>query len=96
MNNLKELKRIFKSNSSGDAWGDSMAFAFPLCEVLYLRDAHDIPELMKYRPSPMGVRLDDECFITQEIKDIDTETLEDFGRLLNRVIDILKKQKRDY
>lgn len=96
MRTLQNIKELYRQHSSGDAWGDAMSFAFPLCEILYLRDEHDIPELMRFRPGAGGIELNEECSITEDLKEFDTETLEEFGRILNRLLDILKKQGRDY
>lgn len=96
MKTLNDIKSLYRENKSCDAWGDAISFAFILCDVLYSRDEHDIPELMHYYPSIMGVELDEDCYITQELLKYETDTLEEFGRILNRLIDILKKQGRDY
>lgn len=95
-NKQNELKSLYRQHSSGDAWGDAMSFAFPLCEILYSRDEHDVPELMKFRPSMGGVELNDECLITEDLKEYSTDELEAFGRMLNRLLDILKKKGMDY
>jgi hypothetical protein len=93
---LDTLKAEYRLLGSNDPWGDAMAFAFPLCEVLYSRDEHDIPEIMGFRPGAGGIELDSEDYLVQVLQDYDTDILEDFGRLLNRLINILKAQGKDY
>ena len=93
---LEALKHEYKLNGSGDAWGDAMTFAFALCETLYERDEHDIPELMRFSPGIFGVSDDLEDSIRQDLKRYDTETLESFGRILSRLIDILRASGRSY
>ena len=93
---LKDLKQEFRLHSSGDAWGDAMAFAFPLCETLYERNAHDIPGLMQFSPGAGGVSDDPDDMIRQSLKEYDTATLEQFGLILNRLLDILRTQGRDH
>ena len=96
MNTQKQLSQIYKENSSGDSWGDAMAMGFALCEVLYLRDEFDVPDLMKFRPGILGVVIEDENTLAQSLQDFETSDLETFGRKINRLIDILKKQGKDY
>lgn len=96
MRKLNEIKNVYRQHSSGDAWGDAMSAGFALCEILYLRDEHDIPELMQFRPSPMGVMLNEECPLTAELNHFETKDLEAFGVILNRLIDILKACGKDY
>jgi len=93
---LEQLKAEYRLHNSGDAWGDAMAFAFPLCEILYSRDEHDVPELMSFKPGAFGVQLDEEDTVTMMLNEFDTVTLEAFGRMLNRLLNILKAQGRDY
>ena len=93
---LKDLKRDYRINSTSDALGDAVSYGFAICETLYERGEHDIPELMEFRPSPFGVSDDLEDTIRQELKLCDTDVLESFGRILNRLINILKYSGRDY
>jgi hypothetical protein len=96
MSKQKELSQLYKLNSSGDSWGDAMSTAFALCDILYLREEHDIPELMGFKPGAGGVHLNEDCYLTQELKRYKTRDLELFGTKINRLINILKKQGRDY
>lgn len=97
MKNQKHTpETVFRIHSSGDAWDDAMNACFVLCEILYLRDEYDVPEMMSFRPGAGGVQLNDECIMTQELNEFDTVTLEVFGKKLNRLINILKAQGRDY
>lgn len=91
-----QLKEIYKIHSSGDAWGDAMATGFALCEILYIRGEHEIPELMQFRPGAGGVHLNEDCPLTQAFNWFETDELELFGKKINRLINILKKQGRDY
>jgi len=93
---LDELKRDYKINSTSDTWGDAMSYGFAICETLHERGEHDIPKLMEFRPSPFGVSEDSEDTIREELKLYDTNVLESFGRILNRLIDILKYSGRNY
>jgi hypothetical protein len=94
--NSKQILQELKATNDGDNWGWAMSVAFPLCEILYLRDEHDIPELMRFRPGMGGVNLEEDCHVTEILKDQETCDLEQIGRVLNRYMEILKQKGEDY
>ncbi|NBW22342.1 MAG: hypothetical protein EBR82_81770 [Caulobacteraceae bacterium] len=96
MNTQKQLSQLYKEHSNGDSWGNAMAMAFALCEVLYLRDENEIPELMRFKPGIGGVVIDEDNILAQTLQDFETSDLEIFGRKINRLLEILKKQGKDY
>ncbi len=93
-----DLREEFKIDFSMqyDSWGHTMGACFDVCGEMYHRGL-DIPEEWRFRPSPLSgdIREHDSGFFDASAMATDSALLE-FGILLHRLCDYLRRQGHDY
>ena len=72
-----------------DAWGSVMSWWFDIAEALHAR-GEDIPAEWQFRPGAGG------CEESERLEDYSSDTLEQFGNLLNRYASALESAGRSY
>lgn len=92
----QSAKHEFRLTNDGDAYGTAMMWLFTASDVLHFERDDDTPMVeFGYRPSPIQSEPEEtsEIDIIREMPDAE---LVHFARLLNRYVDMLKANGRDY
>ena len=90
---LKELKSL--DLFSLDEWDGAMGALFSIASEMFMRDL-DIPSEWGYSPGMTDDPREPESIEFEACKEASDSDLEETGKMLNRYLDILKKQGKDY
>ena len=87
---MDDIKHEFRVDfDSHDPWGSVMGWFFDVAETLYARDAY-IPEEWQFRPGR------GESEESERLEDYSSDTLLQFGNVLNRYAAALESAGRSY
>ena len=91
-----ELTNELRMNDfAGDPWGTAMSAMFDVCEHMTVRGL-DVPTEFGYRPSILGVRINEESEFYELISTATDSDLLRMGLFLNKLLDIVKSKGLDY
>jgi hypothetical protein len=93
---LRELKRDLKMDLPSDRWGHAMSAFFSVASEIYNRTSGaGVPERWQFSPGATDVAEVDEVWALV-FSETDTETLLQFGYLLERYTDMLRCRGYSY
>ena len=93
---LDDLKREYRlAGDSGDPWGTCMGVWFDIAEWLYCA-GEDVPDHWHFQPGAGMSEPEPDSYWTELFREVDPDTLREFGNLLQRLSHILRAQGRDY
>jgi len=90
----KALKELKWGQDGYDPWGTAMSLAFAVCVELDLR-GEETPSGLSYRPGACGSHHDDD-FLQSIVESHTSEDLFKAAEILDRYLDLLKRQGKDY
>lgn len=91
------MDEVRLSSDPGDPWGSNIAWLFGIADFVYAMDGEIMPG---YRPSPMGVDLEDPSYEMEMLHEIYAQIEDDDLRrayyILSRRDDILRAMGKNY
>ena len=90
----KALQELKADQDWYDPWGASMYLALAICTELDLR-GEETPTGLSYRPGACGSHHDDD-FLQSIVESHTSEDLFKAAEILDRYLDLLKRQGKDY
>jgi len=96
--NYKDIKSEYKLTSDGDSWGHCLCWLFAIADEIYFNrcDEISVPDKWQFRPSCIGPSNDPESYETEIVEGTETHDLLQFGQVLHRYADRLKRAGKDY
>ena len=94
-----DLKAEYRAISDGDARGDCMGWWFRIAdEIEFKREALEVPDAWRFRPSPMGSVYDAEegDYVCEALREASDDAVMRFGELMHRLARALRHAGKDY
>ena len=86
---IYDLKNEYRLTFAGDDFGHALEWWFSVAEELYNRDV-ELPVEWQYHHVPLSQRNEDTPYEAFYVKDIDSDVLLKFGKMLVRLMGYLK------